>query len=245
MKKKLTSINEKIRINTQIVRYFQEAHGYLAWPKGKERYPGIVMIHDYWGLNEEIKQLAQRLAKNGYNVLVVDLFYGQVTSDPERAMKLIKTIGQSESLKNMRAAASYLRAEFESERIASIGWGFGGSQSLQLGLSGEKINGIVIYCGNVFSGKEFLKKLTCPVLGIFGERDELVSVGIVKEFEKSLKTLQIENEIYVYPGKGHSFANPLSSEFSPIDAKDAWEKTLAFLNRNLKYFRKIKVEIKE
>ena len=230
----------------QIVRYYEEVHGFLARPRKKGIYPGVVMIHEYWGLGEDVKESARELARNGYVVLAVDLYNGQVTADPERAIKLVKSVKQSEAIRNMRAAVAYLKIEQRCEKIASIGWCFGGRQSLLLALSGEKMDGTIIYYGNLETDKELLKKIAWPVLGIFGDQDIVVPVSDVKEFELALQTLHIENEVYVYPGVGHAFANPSNPKYSPLETEDAWEKVLAFLNRNLKYpFRRVKVKIKQ
>jgi len=137
MKKNLEALQSVKPLNVagEIVRYFEEVHGYLARPRKKGSYPGVVMIHEYWGLNEGIKQIARELARHGFIVLAVDLYAGQVTTDPERAMKLVRAVRQSRALMNMRAAAAYLRVEYGCEKIASLGWCFGGGQSLLLALS--------------------------------------------------------------------------------------------------------------
>src|SRR5665647_2784105 len=99
MKKNIPEIlpsDEIFKVTTQIVRYFEEIHGFLARPRKKGLHPGIVIIHEWWGLNEDIKETARELARHGYHVLAVDLFNGQVTADPERAMKLVKSVRQGE-----------------------------------------------------------------------------------------------------------------------------------------------------
>ena len=236
---------EIFKVAAQDVRYFEAAVGYLARPRKKGVYPGVIMIHEYWGLSEHVKEMARELAKNGYAVLAVDLYNGQVTADPERAMKLVSAVRKNQALENMQAAAAYLRNQLQAEKIASIGWCFGGGQSLQLALSGEKLDGTIIYYGNLETDKKLLKKIHWPVLGIFGDRDAAIPVATVREFETALQSLHIVNEIYVYPGVGHAFANPSNPKHAPVETRDAWEKTLAFLNRNLKYFfRRIRVKIK-
>ena len=226
------------------MRYFEEVHGFLARPRKKGDYPAVVMIHEWWGLNEHIKESARVLARYGYVVLAVDLFNGQVTTDSERAMKLVGALKQPEATKNMLAALAYLRAEFGSEKIASLGWCFGGGQSLLLALSDEKLDGTIIYYGSVEIDKKMLAKITWPVLGIFGDQDVVVPVEKVREFEIALQALHVENEIYIYPGVGHAFANPSNPQHAPAETKDACEKTMAFLNRNLKNYQKVKVKIK-
>ena len=231
------------KIVAEDVRYFEDAHGFLVRPKKRGVYPGVIMIHEFWGLNEHIKNMARSLAAEGYAVFAVDLYHGQVTADSERAMKLVRMVSQNQASRNMRAAVAYLKKYEGAQRIASIGWCFGGGQSLQLALSGEKLNGTIIYYGNLVIDEKLLRKIKWPVLGIFGAVDKVVSSEQVKEFENVLSVLHIENEIYIYPGVGHAFTNPSNPHYAPQESKDAWEKTLAFLNRNLVHYAK-RVQLK-
>ncbi len=211
--------------------------GFIAKPKTFGKYPGIVMIHEWWGLNENIKEMAQILASEGYVVFAVDL-YGEVATTPEKARELNSQASgkQAELTSKMRAAVTYLRAipEVDDTNIGSIGWCFGGGQSLQLALSGEGMNATVIYYGRVTTNETQLSKVTWPMLGIFGEKDQSIPVDSVKAFDSALDKLGIENEIIIYPGVGHAFANPSGAAYSPNETKDAWEKTVAFFDRKLK-----------
>jgi carboxymethylenebutenolidase len=121
-------------------------------------------------------------------------------------------------------------------RIGSLGWCFGGGQSLQLALNTEAehpLAATVIYYGNLVTDQEELTKIQWPVLGIFGDQDESILVADVDRFEQVLNSTGVPNEIYVYEGVGHAFANPSGDNYSPRETSDAWQKTLAFLKRNL------------
>ena len=119
-------------------------------------------------------------------------------------------------------------------KIASLGWCFGGGQSLRLALA-EKLDATVIYYGNLVTNEDDLSRINWPVLGIFGEQDQSIPVTTVKEFESSLNKLGIKNSINVYPGVGHAFANPSGASYAPEATQDAWKKTLEiFLDTNLK-----------
>jgi carboxymethylenebutenolidase len=134
----------------------------------------------------------------------------------------------------MQAAVAYLK-EKGATKIASLGWCFGGRQSVALAISGEPLDAtIVYYGGNMASTVEELRPIKWPVLGVFGDKDQAIPVEKVKEFESSLNTLGIENEIYIYPGVGHAFANPSGMNYAPEETKDAWSKTTAFLDKHLK-----------
>ena len=134
---------EGMPIKTGEVDYFNNVRGFYAEPTEEGEDPGVVMVHEWWGLNQNIKDMASELAKQGYRVLAVDLF-GKVAATPEEARAQVSSLNQEQSINNMKAAAAYLR-ERGSDSIASLGWCFGGGQSLQLALSCEQFDGTVIY----------------------------------------------------------------------------------------------------
>jgi carboxymethylenebutenolidase len=218
------------------VEYFPGAKGYFVRPEGVPPaggYPGIVMIHENRGLRPETKDAAETLAKEGYMVLAVDLL-GGVAEDQTGARALTAKFNQKTGVENMRAASAYLRKE-GAQKVASLGWCFGGRQSVELAISGEKLDATVVYYGgNMATTTDRLAPIKWPVLGIFGDKDQAIPVEMVKTFEASLKTLGVSNEIHIYPGVGHAFANPSGANYAPSETKDAWEKTLIFLNKNLK-----------
>lgn len=215
------------------VEYFPGAKGYFVRPTAPGSYPGVVMIHENRGLRPEILQTAETLAKEGYLVLAVDLF-GGVAEDQDGARALTSAFNQATGTANMRAAAAYLRAE-GAEKIASLGWCFGGRQSVELAISGEKLDATVVYYGGgMATTTQKLAPIKWPVLGIFGDQDQAVPVEAIKSFEASLNTLGVENEIHIYPGVGHAFANPSGMNYAPEETMDAWNKTLSFLDTHLK-----------
>lgn len=220
-------------IQTQEPEYAPGIKGFYSEPKEPGDYPGIVMIHEWWGLNDNIKDTAKKLAGQGYRVLAVDLF-GKVATTPEDATAQVRSLDQTAALENLKTAVAFLR-EKGSLKIASLGWCFGGGQSLALSLSGEKLDATVLYYGTpLVTDEEKLKAITWPVLGIFGAKDQAIPVSSVNAFESSLNALHIENSITIYPNVGHAFANPSGANYAPAETKDAWDKTLAFLADHLK-----------
>ncbi len=213
--------------------YFEKANGYFAKPEAAGQYPGVVMVHEWWGLNDNIKQLAKQLAAEGYMVLAVDLYNGQVAADATQARALVTGIDQVKANANMKAAAAFLR-KAGAVKMASLGWCFGGGQSLQFALSGEKLDATIIYYGQLTSDQAKLKSLKWPVLGVFGDKDTSITPDSVKSFETALNQVGVQNEIYLYTGVGHAFANPSGQNYAPNETKDAWAKTLTFLQKNLK-----------
>lgn len=235
----LSAEDEEVLGSGKQVTYFTNSGGkkftgFLAEPAEPGNYPGVVMIHEWWGLNKEIKDMAVSLSKQGYRVLAVDL-YGRtaaITADEARA--LTTSVSPAETTANMKAAVKYLR-DTGSTKIASLGWCYGGGKSLELSLSGEKLNATVIYYGTpLVTDKNKLATLPAPVLGIFGDKDTSIPVATVREFESGLVMSDIKNEIEIYPGVGHAFANPSGMNYAPEATSDAWKKTLKFLSDNLK-----------
>lgn len=216
------------------VAYFPESSGFFARPEKEGNYPGVVMIHENRGLRPEIIQTAQNLAREGYMVLAVDLYKGQVVDTQDEARALSQGFDQEIGTQNLKAAVEYLRGKGAS-RIGSLGWCFGGRQSVALSISGEQLDATVVYYGgNMASTTDELRPISWPVLGIFGDQDQAIPIEKVREFESSLNTLGVENEIHIYPGVGHAFANPSGTNYAPEATQDAWTKTLSFLERNLK-----------
>jgi carboxymethylenebutenolidase len=237
-------------IQNETVNYYNNASGYLVYPISNQdqngtsnasattqaKLPGIVMIHENRGLNENIKDSADILARQGYVVLAVDLF-GEVTADPNRARELSSAVRNNPgpAIENMKSAVRYLGTldNVNASRIASIGWCFGGAQSLQLALNSEDqpLAATIIYYGRLVNDTNELSKIKWPVLGIFGDQDDSISVDSVKAFGRGLNETGVTNEIYIYPGVGHAFANPSNDNYAPAETADAWRKTLEFLKK--------------
>ena len=207
--------------------------GYLVKPMGEGRFPGVVMIHEWWGLNQNIKNMAHDLAEEGYIVLAVDLYAGKVADNPNDARTYSSEVrnNMDNSINHLKSAVSFLRNQ-NVNGLASIGWCFGGGMSMQLSLN-ENLNATVIYYGNLETDVQKLQSIQSPVLGIFGEKDAVIPIDSVHQFDEALDTLGIENEIYVYD-LGHAFANPSNPGHDPKSTEDAWMKTVDFLNKHLK-----------
>jgi carboxymethylenebutenolidase len=229
-------------IQNTTVNYYDNASGYLVYPvlnpnNNTQKLPAVIMIHENRGLNENIKDTADLLSRQGYVVLAVDLFQGQVTADPNRARELSSAVRNNPdiAIENMQSAVRYLTSleNVNGSRIASLGWCFGGAQSLQLALNSEEhpLAATVIYYGNLVNDTQALSKIKWPVLGIFGDQDQSIPVDSVKQFEQALNEIGVINEIYIYPGVGHAFANPSGDNYAPNETADAWKKTLAFLDK--------------
>ncbi len=214
-------------------------YGYLAMPKeGQRPYPAVLLIHEWWGLNEGITILADALADEGYVVFAPDAYRGNVTALFPRALWLLTTTPNEQIFADVDSGLAYLRSleSVDSNRVASMGFCFGGGHSLQLGLrQSENLAVTILYYGALVTDPNLLRPLleAQPVLGIFAEEDQTIFPKDVLEFEAALNSLNIENEITIYKGVGHGFVQETNYN-QPGAAMDAWQQALAFLDRNLK-----------
>lgn len=213
-----------------------ELIGYLTQPDGPGPHPAVLLIHEWWGLNEGITILADALAAEGYVVLAPDAYRGKVTAQFPRALWLRLTTPEEQVFADVDAAFAYLMSleNVDTSRLASMGFCFGGGHSLQLGMrQSENLALTIIYYGAVVTEPELLRPLTDgqSVLGVFGEEDQSIPVADVLEFEAALNTLDIPNEITIYKGVGHAFLTEENYD-EPGAAGEAWQQTLRFLSEN-------------
>ena len=194
--------------------------GYLARPaEGGEGAPAILVIHEWWGLNDNIRAMAR----------------GKAADDAEGARALMMaSMDHREALEeNLRQAYSYLEGQ-GAPRIGSIGWCFGGGWSLRAALlQPTELDGAVIYYGRLETDPAILAPLEVPILGLFGEDDQGIPVDSVHAFASALADLGKDASIHVYPGANHAFANPSGSSYEAEAAQDAWARTLSFFERTL------------
>jgi carboxymethylenebutenolidase len=238
--------NAGVDLENRTVNYFDQAKGYLVYPimsnenktkNNNNTLPAVIMIHENKGLNDNIKNMANLLAKNGYVVLAVDLFNGEVTTDQNRSSELTQQVRDNQDIAtaNLKSAVKYAASlpNVNAEKIVSLGWCFGGAQSLQLALNSQDhpLAATIIYYGRLITDKTILSNIKWPVLGIFGDQDRSIPVDTVKAFELALNSSGITNEIYIYKGVGHAFANPSGENYAPKETQDAWQKTLSFLKK--------------
>lgn len=239
----LVAIAPKVSVEGETVTYGSyndlSFTGYLARPEGETGpLPALIVIHEWWGLNDNIKAMTRRLAGEGYTALAVDLYGGEVGGDPEKAAQLKQAAEANPQILevNLRQAYQYLEKQEKAPKIASIGWCFGGTMSFKTALLfPQELDANVIYYGSgIETNPRLLEPLQMPILGIFGELDKNPPPEKAREFETVLKSLNKSAEIYIYEDANHAFANPSGTRYNAEAAEDAWEKTTAFLERHLK-----------
>jgi carboxymethylenebutenolidase len=212
-------------------------YGHFVFPADMiEPLPAIIVIHEWWGLNDNVRAMADRLAGEGYIVLAVDLFGGQTAKTPEEARQLMLQVVENpdSAAENLRHAYKFLKETAKAPRVASLGWCFGGGWSLNTALLfPEDLDAAVIYYGQVTDDEQKLRPLDVPILGLFGGQDHAVTVDSVNRFEAALKRLGKTYDIHIYPEAHHAFANPTGQSYDAAAAEDAWRRTLAFLAQYL------------
>ncbi len=212
--------------------------GFVALPKdAAEPLPGLILIHERFGLTDGVKETARRLAAFGYVVLAVDLYGGRVGTDAASAAALAQrvTADPAAARRNLRQAYEFLERYAMAPRIGAIGWDFGGTWALETALLlPEELDAAVIYYGRVGAvDAERLAALDMPVLAFFGGLDPAVADNTVEGFGAALHKLGKPAEVKVYPAAQRAFADAGTRDYDPLAAADAWHKTVAFLAQAL------------
>ena len=204
----------------------------LYTPEGKGPFPGIIVIHEWWGLNDWVKEQASKLSDLGYVALAIDLYRGKVATTPDEAHELMRGVPEDRAARDLHAAFEFLKSQsnVKKDRIASIGWCMGGGYSLDVALQEPTLAADVINYGHLATDPRSLKQINAAILGIFGGQDRGIPVEDVKKFEQSLKQMDKKVDIVIYPDAGHAFENPNNkSGYRADDAADAWKRTVKFL----------------
>lgn len=223
-------------LQTQMVAFPSDdemVSGFLVLPKNAYRHWALIVVHEWWGLNDWVKEQAKYLGANGYIALAVDLYRGRVTSTRSEARKLKCGLQKDRAIRDMKAAFNYLaaRPDIDPKRIGSIGWSMGGGLALQLAVHEPRLAACVVNYGVPPAKRAEIQKINAPILGNFGVLDRGVPAGKVLAFERVMKALNKSVNIKLYPGAGHAFANPNNEKrYRPETAADAWSRILAFLH---------------
>lgn len=211
----------------------QTANAYLALPEAVDKAPTVLLIHEWWGLNDQIKAVAAELAEQGFIALAVDLYNGQYGSTPEEANALRMALDSELATQTLVGWIDWLKQHPNSSgKVATLGWCFGGGWSLNASLA-TPVDATVIYYGNVAKSAEELSALKSPVLGHFGTLDNNINEEMVGGFEKAMEEAgKTDLEVHWYVA-GHAFANPTGSRYDEDDAALAWSRTVTFLYKTL------------
>lgn len=227
-------------VKTQLVQYQsgeETVTGYIAFPEGKGPFPAVILIHEWWGLNDWMKANAKKFADRGYLALAIDLYRGELPADQDAAHELMRGLPEDRATRDVQAAFAYLvsHPEAKHNQIGVIGWSMGGGYSLQAAVVIPELAAAVINYGRLITDADLIDKINCPLLGIFGGKDRGIPVKDVEAFKNACKKADKDVTIQIYSNAGHAFINENNAKaYHAKDAKNAWEKTFAFLEKKLK-----------
>jgi carboxymethylenebutenolidase len=211
--------------------------GGLYTPAGTGPFPALIVIHEWWGLNDWVKEQAQKLSEQGYVTLAVDLYRGKVATTPEEAHEIMRGVPEDRAKRDLHAAFEFLASQpnVKKDRIGAIGWCMGGGYALDVALQEPTLAADVINYGHLATDPESMKKIHSPILGLFGAQDKGIPPTDVRNFGEQLDKLGKKIEIKIYDDAGHAFENPNNKEgYRAADAADAWKRTVDFLASTLK-----------
>jgi carboxymethylenebutenolidase len=211
--------------------------GVLFTPaKVKGPLPAVVVIHEWWGLNDWVKDEAAKLADQGYVTLAIDLYRGKVATTSDEAHELMRGMPDDRSLRDLRVAVAYLaaRKDVDKKRIGAIGWCMGGGKAAQLAAHEPTLRAVVINYGSLPADAASLSDWNASTLGLFGGKDRGIPPQSVEQFAATMRKLGKSAEVHIYPDAGHAFENPNNqSGYRADDAADAWQRITTFFAAQL------------
>jgi len=210
-----------------------KATGVIAMP-AKLPAPAVVLIHEWWGLNDQIKSVAAEMAEQGYIAVALDLYNGEVGTNPEEAMALMRGMDGAVATDQLTATIKHLREHKDATgKVGTMGWCFGGGWSLNASIA-TPVDATVIYYGRVNKEAADLSSLSGPVLGHFGELDKSINKEMVDGFEAAMGEAGKADSLTVnWYSADHAFANPSSARYDEEDAASAWMRTQDFFQQHL------------
>ncbi len=214
--------------------------GVMFWPQGTETFPGIVILHEAWGLNEQIKNTAHRLACEGFVILLPNLYGrlgGMVTAHAELAQTLMSRINEKDLLQDINSCCEFLNTRDHVKRNihGAVGFGMGGSLALQFACHRRRLRAAVSFYGRMFTPEDGLKDLRCPLLYHQAGADDWVPADDATRLQKAAKQFDKRVEVRLYPDAPHAFCNDTRKDvYNPAAANEAWAATVEFLNDSFK-----------
>ncbi len=208
---------------------------YLARPKASGKHPAVVVIQEWWGLNENIKDIANRFAQAGYVALAPDLYHGVVVSEPNEARKLVMELDMAAAVSEIQQGMAYLLAQaFVTGPTAGVvGFCMGGRLTWMTALAADNMGAGVAFYGSPLKPEE-APQVKAPIMGLYGSEDGGIPVEGVMAIGDALTAAQIDNLMHVYDGAQHSFFNDTRPSYHPAAAADAWMRTLGWFGKHLR-----------
>jgi carboxymethylenebutenolidase len=232
-----SGLETKDNLTTGIVEYpdadGETLMGYLAYQAEAEAKPAVVVIQEWWGLNDHIKDLAHRFANEGFVALAPDLYHGAVATEPDEARKLVMELSMPEAVKEIQQAITFLLAQdyVRGDKVGIVGFCMGGGLVLQTALQEDNLAGGVVFYGSPLDPDE-AEQVKAPILTFIGTADQIPVSG-VEAMHASFDKAGIENEFHVYEGAQHAFFNDTRASYNEAAATDAWPRTLTWFRNHL------------
>jgi carboxymethylenebutenolidase len=213
-----------------------QAELYLGMGKQRAASPALILIHEWWGLNDWVRDQARSLASSGYTVLTIDLYRGQAATDAETAHELMRGLPHDRAIRDLEGAVAYLRTVTGANaKIGVVGWCMGGGYAIDLAVVEPNLQAVVVNYGALPTDKDTLAKIQAPVLGNFGGQDKGITPAMVDDFTSAMQSLHKQVDIKEYPDTGHAFQNETNKTgYNAADTIDAKRRTLLFLSSQLK-----------
>ncbi|GAB4553157.1 MAG: dienelactone hydrolase family protein [Anaerolineae bacterium] len=231
---------ETIALTTQMIEVetaTTPVPAYHAYPEGGTNLPGVVVIQEWWGLDDHIKSVAELMARNGFAAIAPDLYRGEVATEPNEARKLAMELVMDQAIGDVQGAADFLVAQdyVEPKKVGVMGFCMGGRIAMQMSWEGTDSIGAVatFYGGGLNPTDDQFKAVKVPVLGLYGADDGGIPVSSVRNWEAKFKEFGKINEMVIYEGAPHAFFNDTRPSFRPEAAKDALARTLAWFKKYL------------
>lgn len=224
---------------TEMVSYksgSETVSGYLASPGTPGKHPAVIVIHEWWGLNDWVKEQTQKFAGQGYVALAVDLYRGKTATSPDEAHELMRGLPDDRGMRDLQAAFAYLasRPDVKPDKIGSVGWCMGGGWSIKFAVDQPKLAACIVNYGPLPTDSANIARIKAPVLGNFGGDDRGITPDSVRAFDAAMKTARKTADLKIYDHAGHGFENPNNKDgYRPEAAQDAWGRMVAFFRAQL------------
>ncbi len=231
--------SKKYQIKTSIIKYISggdTVSAYLAEPISIGKFPALILVHEWWGLTQWMKENADDFARHGITALAVDLYRGKVTSDFKEAAQLSSTLPKERAITDLKSAFGYLEKmkSVNNKKIGSIGWCFGGGYSFQTALNIPQLKACVVCYGSLDYSGHSLKEIHCPLLCVYGDSDQVFPPNVVENFAKAAKNSSLKVKVIFYPEGKHAFMNSYNkNSYNEKDAMKAWKDIYSFLDKKL------------
>jgi carboxymethylenebutenolidase len=210
--------------------------GLLYLPQGSGPHPALIVIHEWWGMTDWIKQEAEHYASEGYVTLAVDLYRGKVATDADMAHELMRGLPQDQGVRDLTSAVTYLsqRKDVDKSRIGAVGWCMGGGYAIQLAVAEPSLKAVAVNYGALPTDKTALANIHADVIGNFGGLDRVITPDSVHAFETAMQALGKPVDAKIYADAGHAFENPTNATgYKPADATDALTRVDQFFTKTL------------